>query len=547
MICGTCLKENSSNRIQEPDAMAVLEKCVLCDDNGRSHGWPFTVQMLPALANPRILALDGAGVRGVTQLVLLERLEESIGLGLPIGYFFDLVVGSSMGGIVALGLGVEGLPASECLERFKAISSEGFDNKLGTKTPGLKLISRRIRGSIYLQDSYSRAIEEYFDNRKGNITYGLRNHCRVAVTTTVGSDARLIANYHAGDDEKYINSKMTISDAAKCSSMAPLYFEPMLVNGMEFWDGGLTANNPVQLALDESNLLWGKPRPDLVLSIGTGHSSALQDEPVGLKNLDEKLKELMILWLRTMNGQQDWKNFCNSKRNDPDTLARCHRLSVSSVFGREAAFDEADRIISMEMKAQGYNERYKKSYSLYEPVSGECRDDIIEVQANILRASQYYFKVARILKGGNEKFFIYGSLRCRLNLIHGEPFLYLLKFTNCFTINRLKVFDVDEPIRRSQFFDMPVRFEHSSASGPIRIAVNFNEDTYSVAISGFPMDIQVLRDYCAETGIEEEELDVNFNFEDDDKEQTIVSEDGSSNSDPIERVMTPSTTANDFL
>ncbi|KAF3102387.1 hypothetical protein TWF102_004588 [Orbilia oligospora] len=505
MICGTCLKENSaSNRMQEPDAMAVLEKCVLCDDNGRSHGWPFTVQMLPVLTNPRILALDGAGVRGVTQLVLLERLEESIGLGLPIGYFFDLIVGSSMGGIIALGLGVQGLHVSECLRRFKAIGSKGFDNKLGTKTPGLKWISRRIRGSIYLQESYSRAVKEYFDNGKGNITFGLRNHCRVAVTTTVGGDARLIANYHAGDDEKYINSKMTISDAAQCSSMAPLYFEPMLVNGKEFWDGGLTANNPVQLALDESNLLWGTPRPDLVISIGTGHSSALQDEPVGLKNLDEKLKELMTPWLRTMNGQQDWKDFCSSKKNDPDTLARCHRLSVSSVFKHETAFDEADRVMIMEMTARTYDER--------------------------------------------------------LDLIHGEPFLYLLKFTNYFTINRLKVVDVDESIRRSQFFDMPIQFEHSYASGPIRIVVNFNEDTYSVAISGFPMDIQVLRDYCAENGIEEEELDVDLNFEDDNKEgeqlkfnnlhklqQTIASEDSSSNGDPIERVMTPSTTANDFL
>ncbi|KAF3101287.1 hypothetical protein TWF706_005589 [Orbilia oligospora] len=561
MICGTCLKENSaSNRMQEPDAMAVLEKCVLCDDNGRSHGWPFTVQMLPVLTNPRILALDGAGVRGVTQLVLLERLEESIGLGLPIGYFFDLIVGSSMGGIIALGLGVQGLHVSECLRRFKAIGSKGFDNKLGTKTPGLKWISRRIRGSIYLQESYSRAVKEYFDNGKGNITFGLRNHCRVAVTTTVGGDARLIANYHAGDDEKYINSKMTISDAAQCSSMAPLYFEPMLVNGKEFWDGGLTANNPVQLALDESNLLWGTPRPDLVISIGTGHSSALQDEPVGLKNLDEKLKELMTPWLRTMNGQQDWKDFCSSKKNDPDTLARCHRLSVSSVFKHETAFDEADRVMIMEMTARTYDERYKKSYSLYEPVSGECRGGIIEVQANILRASQYYFKVTRILKGGYKKFFIYGSLKCRLDLIHGEPFLYLLKFTNYFTINRLKVVDVDESIRRSQFFDMPIQFEHSYASGPIRIVVNFNEDTYSVAISGFPMDIQVLRDYCAENGIEEEELDVDLNFEDDNKEgeqlkfnnlhklqQTIASEDSSSNGDPIERVMTPSTTANDFL
>ncbi|TGJ70891.1 hypothetical protein EYR41_002905 [Orbilia oligospora] len=549
MICSTCLRENSaSNRIHEPDARAVLEKCGLCGDNDASNGWPFNIQLLPELTNPRVLALDGAGVRAITQLVLLEKIEKDIGLGLPIGRFFDLIVGSSTSSLIALGIGSEGLHAHKCRAKFKAIRCKGFVNKF-----------------VYVQENYSRAVQEYLDDDDDQkiAMFGLRNHCRVAVTTTVRNGSYLIANYNAGGDEGYIDSQMAISDAAMCSSMAPLYFEPMVIGGMEFRDGGLTANNPVQLALEEATFLWGETRPDLVLSIGSGKASTPQPEPVGLGNMDEKLAELMIPWLRTMNGEQHWDEFCAFNRNDPDTLARCNRLSVSWYVGHEPAFDEVDWIEPMEYFAQTYDEEYIKSDSLYEPVSGDCRSGIIKVQADILRASQYFFQVTRIFKGEDKKFFIHGRLKCRLELSDGDPFYSLLKFTNYFTINGLKVVDVDESIdaiRRNQFFDMPVRFEHSSVSGPIRIDVNFKGDPYLVAISGFPMDIQVLRDYCAENGIEEEELDADLNFEDDNKEgeqlkfnnlhklqQTIASEDSSSNGDPIERVMTPSTAANDFL
>ncbi|KAK6516439.1 hypothetical protein TWF506_006346 [Arthrobotrys conoides] len=561
MICSGYLKENSApNRIQESNTKVVLEKCVLCGDNGPSNGWPFIIHMLPELTGPRILSLDGAGVRAVTQLILLERLESHIGLDLPIGRFFDLIVGSSIGGTIALGIGSREFRASRSLKRFRTMLYKGFVNKFGTKTLGLQLLLRRVRGSIYLQENYSRAVEDYLelDDQK-DVMFGLRNHCRVAITTTVGKHARLIANYDAGDDEKYIDSRMAISDAAMCSSMAPLYFEPMYVNGTEFRDGGLTANNPVQLALDEAKLLWGKTSPDLVLSIGTGQASAPQPGPVGLYNIDEKLKELMVQWLHTMNGEQDWREFCASEKNDTDTLARCNRLSVLWDFEPETDFDEVDKIVTMEHLARRYDEEYIKSDSLYEPVLGVCSSDIIEVQASILRASQYFFQVTRILKRGPKEFFIHGRLKCRLELADGEPFRFLLGFTKYFKINGKKVIDIGGSIRQDRLFDVPVQFEHTSTSEPIRIDVNFGEP-FSVAISGFPMDVQVLSEYCAENGIEEEELGtaLDVGFEDEAKEDDsnglrklqricMDSEDGSSNSDPFERVMTPSTTTNDLI
>ena len=52
----------------------------------------------------RILSLDGGGIRGVFPAALLARLEEH--LEHPIGRYFDLIAGTSTGGIIAIGLGL---------------------------------------------------------------------------------------------------------------------------------------------------------------------------------------------------------------------------------------------------------------------------------------------------------------------------------------------------------------------------------------------------------------------------------------------------------
>jgi patatin-like phospholipase/acyl hydrolase len=52
----------------------------------------------------KVLSLDGGGIRGVFPAAFLARIEDQIGQ--PIGRYFDLIVGTSTGGIIAIGLGL---------------------------------------------------------------------------------------------------------------------------------------------------------------------------------------------------------------------------------------------------------------------------------------------------------------------------------------------------------------------------------------------------------------------------------------------------------
>ncbi|KAK6519396.1 hypothetical protein TWF281_003230 [Arthrobotrys megalospora] len=75
LICGACLKENRNFDTRNESTIAILEECVICGSHSLQEGWPFVVPIRPHLTNPRVLSLDGGGVRGIVQLVILERLE----------------------------------------------------------------------------------------------------------------------------------------------------------------------------------------------------------------------------------------------------------------------------------------------------------------------------------------------------------------------------------------------------------------------------------------------------------------------------------------
>lgn len=74
-----------------------FEECIF---DGERWGGERTqiVQTKPPFAGVRILTLDGAGVRGILQLAILNLLEDMIGLDLHISHFFDLIVGTGTGG-----------------------------------------------------------------------------------------------------------------------------------------------------------------------------------------------------------------------------------------------------------------------------------------------------------------------------------------------------------------------------------------------------------------------------------------------------------------
>lgn len=96
--CGHALCENCAKDFGTPsqshESVVEIEKCVLCLQTWAEKQ---LVRTKPRCAGVRILTLDGGGVRGALEIAILLKLEERIGLGLPIREFFDLIIGTSTG------------------------------------------------------------------------------------------------------------------------------------------------------------------------------------------------------------------------------------------------------------------------------------------------------------------------------------------------------------------------------------------------------------------------------------------------------------------
>lgn len=125
----------------------------------------------------RILSIDGGGIKGVFPAAFLAELERSTST--PIHRYFDLIAGTSTGGIIALALGL-GLPAADIVRFYKeqgpAIFSRPrrpwtriFRPKYASSTLRCSLAS--VFGDATLGDSKVRLIVPSFSADNGEMRY----------------------------------------------------------------------------------------------------------------------------------------------------------------------------------------------------------------------------------------------------------------------------------------------------------------------------------------------------------------------------------------
>lgn len=79
----------------------------------------------------RLLALDGGGVRGLSSLMILRRLMAAVDPDAPPRPcdYFDMIGGTSTGGLIAIMLGRLRMTVDECIDAYTALSDRVFEKK----------------------------------------------------------------------------------------------------------------------------------------------------------------------------------------------------------------------------------------------------------------------------------------------------------------------------------------------------------------------------------------------------------------------------------
>jgi patatin-like phospholipase/acyl hydrolase len=215
-----------------------------------------------------MLCLSGGGFRGLYSAALLEELEAKAGR--PLVECFDLIAGTSIGGIIALGLAA-GQSAQKIREAFEDRGQAVFSAKrpLG-KVRTFSRIMSHLRRPVYQPEKLGLVIDEIVP--AGTLIGDLRTRVIVPSVNLSKGRPQVFKTPHDVRFER--DHKLLVRDVALATSAAPTFFPPHEIDSEFFADGGLYANSPDDLAVHEALHFLNIEIDDMrMLSIGTTTSS----------------------------------------------------------------------------------------------------------------------------------------------------------------------------------------------------------------------------------------------------------------------------------
>ncbi|KAG8385717.1 hypothetical protein BUALT_Bualt03G0074200 [Buddleja alternifolia] len=267
----------------------------------------------------RILSMDGGGMKGLATVKILKEIEK--GTGKQIHELFDLICGTSTGGMLAVALGIKSMSLARCEEIYKDLGKLVFaepgpkENEAATWREKLDQLYKSssqsfrvvVHGSKHSADQFETLLKEICADEDGDllIESAGKKIPKVFVVSTLVSVAPaqpfIFRNYQypAGTPEissavsenlatggqgaatsgaqvgykrnAFIGScKHHVWQAIRASSAAPYYLDDFSDGIYRWQDGAIVANNPTIFAVREAQLLWPDSKIDCLVSIGCG-------------------------------------------------------------------------------------------------------------------------------------------------------------------------------------------------------------------------------------------------------------------------------------
>lgn len=203
----------------------------------------------------KILCIDGGGIKGLFSAQVLAEFEEAFNT--LTSEHFDLICGTSTGGIIALGI-AGGIPMKDIVGFYKNNGPKIFAQgcKIGSIGEFIFTLKQALFTSKYSNKKLKNALVNVFGNKK--IKESQNYLCIPAFNITTSTPRIFKKDYnHMNQD----NDK-TFVDVALATSAAPTYFPIQEIDSVQYVDGGLYANNPILVGIIEAvfNGHWIKPK-----------------------------------------------------------------------------------------------------------------------------------------------------------------------------------------------------------------------------------------------------------------------------------------------
>lgn len=334
----------------------------------------------------RILSIDGGGLRGIIPVLILKHLEEITGQKRIIDAF-DMVAGTSTGGLIASALTVTAKGTSE--PRYGLTEIEDMYTGRGAEIfpAGNKLSRWWDRQTIsnlfsprFKRKGLDRVLQDLMIDRPG-YDPRLLDCCRPLLIASydLATEYPLIFNSRSAYESPEKNARLI--DICRATSAAPTYLPPFTfdhrhenpdtatsVDKVTALDGGVFMNNPSMAALIELVKNHAHPyynRPDLkadevfLLSLGTGHRmNDISDKADGwgkLKWIEPSIE--LLMWGGSQAVDYQVKEGLTFTLKGETTRVNYLRLNV-----RIADERYADMALSVPAAFAHWKERFRADY-----------------------------------------------------------------------------------------------------------------------------------------------------------------------------------------
>jgi len=227
-----------------------------------------------------ILSIDGGGIRGLIPALVLQELEgrlRKLGKNEPLYRYFDLIAGTSTGGIIAAGLTIPkptdakqpACAAADLVRLYEETGPKIFDQSLFNKIRSLDGFAQERYAAAPLEAK----LRELLGSRR--ISEALTTLVLTAYDIENRKAAFLTNGPQLGDK---VQPDYLAWQAARATSAAPTYFEPAYIENLRsknrehsaFIDGGVFANDPGMAAVIEGKKQGWHEDDLFIVSLGTG-------------------------------------------------------------------------------------------------------------------------------------------------------------------------------------------------------------------------------------------------------------------------------------
>lgn len=229
---------------------------------------------------PRVLSIDGGGVRGIIPASVLDRIEQATQL--PICQLFDVFTATSTGTIITSGLNLTDpenpskpkFSAAQLTEKYETLAQIVFTNTFWERMKS----GFGLWGPKYSSVAFENILDEFFGDKKVK-----------DLINPVWYPTGILQGYVASAFTKEHDGERPLKEVIRACTAAPTYFSSPILNTMKtvadpekenqeimvnlqqaMCDGGLFANNPVDAGMIYTKDLFGCGFDQCVYSLGTG-------------------------------------------------------------------------------------------------------------------------------------------------------------------------------------------------------------------------------------------------------------------------------------